>query len=382
MQNTISDFLFELKYWEIVLLSVFTAFWLLRVGYDFFIFFKVVYTKQKKNNQLINYFSILITIRNEEENLKNKLPHLLANKYPGFEVIVVDDFSQDNSFTILGLMKEKHQNLRISSLNQETRFSSKLAQNIAIKAARNEWIMVVRPSLERPDDSWLESFNQLIDDQYNLVIGYSNVLNEKGFFNTLYRIELFFQQLNSFAYLKMGAGYITNEDNVAFRKQKYFDVGGFASEMNEKYANMELIINKFLKKKTTALLLTPESIIHEELPIGKEEYKELLIKSWRLKSKLKRGKKYLINFNELIRFLFLPLLVIIFLTFPELLLPLAILTAIKVITHIFVVISALNHLTERKLFLSSLLYDLLMPYLKFWLKWVFYHPTRKRKWKT
>ncbi|HYE94699.1 MAG TPA: glycosyltransferase [Rubricoccaceae bacterium] len=45
--------------------------------------------------------SVLVPARNEEENLRRLLPSLLAQAYPAFEVVVVDDASEDGTAAVL-----------------------------------------------------------------------------------------------------------------------------------------------------------------------------------------------------------------------------------------------------------------------------------------
>jgi cellulose synthase/poly-beta-1,6-N-acetylglucosamine synthase-like glycosyltransferase len=44
--------------------------------------------------------SIIICARNEAENLRNFLPSILKQDYPDYEVIVVNDCSEDNSYEV------------------------------------------------------------------------------------------------------------------------------------------------------------------------------------------------------------------------------------------------------------------------------------------
>ncbi len=50
-----------------------------------------------------NYYSILIAARNEEENIRSCIDDLLAQNFPEdrFEIIVIDDFSEDATAEIV-----------------------------------------------------------------------------------------------------------------------------------------------------------------------------------------------------------------------------------------------------------------------------------------
>jgi len=57
--------------------------------------------------------SVLIPARNEESNIGGCLVHVLNQSYPNFEVIVLDDQSEDRTYAIVAEMKKKHPNLKL-----------------------------------------------------------------------------------------------------------------------------------------------------------------------------------------------------------------------------------------------------------------------------
>lgn len=59
------------------------------------------------------FVSILIPARNEEQNVERCLRSLLAQSYPAFEVIVLDDHSTDETRAILDTIKRDHPELQI-----------------------------------------------------------------------------------------------------------------------------------------------------------------------------------------------------------------------------------------------------------------------------
>ncbi len=57
------------------------------------------------------YISVCVPARNEERDIKNCVESLLNQDYPNFEVIVVDDNSNDNTAKIICSMTEQYSNL-------------------------------------------------------------------------------------------------------------------------------------------------------------------------------------------------------------------------------------------------------------------------------
>jgi cellulose synthase/poly-beta-1,6-N-acetylglucosamine synthase-like glycosyltransferase len=67
--------------------------------------------------------SVIICARNEEDNLRNFLPAVLEQDYPDFEVVVVNDCSEDDSYIILGEFLKKYPNLKVSNIIKDPKFT-------------------------------------------------------------------------------------------------------------------------------------------------------------------------------------------------------------------------------------------------------------------
>ncbi len=366
---------------ELVLLAVFGVLFLLRLLYLFLFTGRIIFIKKIKIvNTEKKPLSLILTIRNEEENLKKNLPKILSLDSVNFEMIVVDDFSHDNSYLVLGLLKERYKRIIISSLNQETRYSMKMAQNIAIKAANNEWILNIPVSMSEVVAGWLDEISQVEDNEKNVVIGYSTVAGSKGFFNCLFRIENYFLHLKSTGYILNRMTFVYSEENVAFRKEKYFGRGGYGQKVTEVYANLELVINSFIRKKTTSILFNKESSIQKTEVVKRADYFELLKKSIRIEKHLSVSKRFILALDELGKLLFLPITVFVIVLLPEFWIIFASLLGFMFLANLFIIKITQNRLNEHKIFIPSLVYELIMPYFKLFYRWHFNKRSKKNRW--
>ena len=59
------------------------------------------------------FISVLVPARNEEHNIKSVLESLLTQDYPNFEVIVLNDHSEDKTGEIISSIKEKYPSLKV-----------------------------------------------------------------------------------------------------------------------------------------------------------------------------------------------------------------------------------------------------------------------------
>lgn len=378
-QNTLSEI--TIIQWAV--LVAFGVLFLFRVGYRIFFSLRILIQPKTKPASADKVpLSLLFTVRNEEENLKRNLPEILKLKNADFEVIAIDDFSQDSSLSVLGVMRLEDERIYVSSLNQETRNSVKMAQNIALKAANNDWVMALPVSVSGFSPEWLCRIGELAGGTYSFIVNYSNVAGTKGLYNRLFRVETFLQQYKSAGFYRVGLPFVYSETNVAFRKEIYFQSGGYGQKVKEAYANLELIMNSFFRKKNTYFHLQAETAVWQTVKISKDDYFELLKKSIRIESYLSFTKKMILFFDEITRLLFIPVFILVIVLLPELWIVYSVLAGLLCFLQLLIIKIILNRLNERKLFLSSLVYDLLMPFFRVYYRWYFKQRSRKHKWKS
>lgn len=373
----------ELTRTQWAVLIAFLVVFVLRFIYLFLFTARVLFAKKKiEPANTDEKISLILTLRNEEEEVKKNLPGIMDWDNVDFELVVIDDFSQDNTLSVLGLLMQRYPRLKISSLNQETRFSIKLAKNIALKSASNNWVLCIPAAINAAKESWLQGFSSQINSPHiNLIVGYSTVVREKGFFNTLYRIENFYEQIRSAGYIANGIPFVYAEENLAFKKDKYFEKGGFAKHMQESYANFELVVNSFISKKHTLIHFNRDSVIRAGMPIHKPEYFDLLKKQQRIEKHLPFWKRQILQIDDFSRLFLIPLYALALVFCLPLWPFISALIAIGFIVNMLIIKITLNRLNERKIFIPSLAYGLLMPYYKLFFRWHFSRTSRKHKWR-
>ena len=383
MSQTLQKIFEGLTTFDLLLLASFTVLYLFRFMYLVLFTGRILFQKKKISNEVESKpFSLIMTIRNQENNLKNNLPKILSVEKPDFEVVVVDDYSQDNSFLVLGLLKEKYKRLKISILNQETRFSMKLAQNIALKAARFDWVITTPITMSNVNPEWLPTMSKLLVDEKKFVLAYSSYEYSKGFFNHLSRIENYFQYQKSVGFILNRMAFVYNEENVAFQKNIYFEKGGYGYKKTEPFANLELFVNLYIRKKTTLILFNKAASIQKRERMNGADFMDLLKKSIRIEKHLSFSKKALLAFEEITKLLFLPGAVVVIVLYPELWALFVGLLGTKILAHLVIIKILQNRLNERKIFISSLVYDFVMPYFKLFHRWYFDRQSKKNRWRS
>jgi glycosyltransferase involved in cell wall biosynthesis len=356
---------------DYILIGAIGFIWLFRFLYDILFYGRLAFRKVAPAGSSSLPFTVFIVERNEEERLKSNLPEWLQMGYPHYEVLVVDDYSEDNSTATLALLKNDFPRLRFTALSQETRYSDKLARNLALKAASHEMVVMIHPAMVPPDYHWLPGVSAAVSSGKDVVIGYCNLLPRQDFSHKLYRVESFFQQIESMACSISGMPYVTAEENVAFRKSAYFEMGGLAGKIREEYLNLEMVVNEIVKPGNVAVLPVGNLTLRKDLDVDDSMLRDLFSKSFRLRQYLKRGTRFFLGLSRLTRMLLFPLLLLLIILYPGLLLVVAGLFLIKSITYSLIIKRLQKRLHEPKLFVTSLLYAIVAPYYRFVAQWRF-----------
>ena len=121
-----------------------------------------------------------MTVYDQDYDLKDNLPAFLEQKYePGYEVIVVDESSTDETPDVLKLLKNDYKNLYTTFLPKPQYFVKRKMQalNIGIKAAKHDWLIFANANHQPVGDDILQAINDTMNATADLTLGY---LTKKG----------------------------------------------------------------------------------------------------------------------------------------------------------------------------------------------------------
>ena len=194
--------------------------------------------------------TILIAARNEEDNIALTIGGLLAQDYPKelTEIIIVDDHSTDRTAEIIRSYAGK--GIKLLQLNEDQPLNSykKKAIAKAIEMSSGE-LMVATDADCRMNSQWLSSVVGYFESS-DLVMISSPVayFEERTLFEFLQTLE--------FSYLiGLGAAFIGNRKastcngaNLAYRKDVFYEVGGFKGIDDLASGDDELLLQKVAGK--------------------------------------------------------------------------------------------------------------------------------------
>jgi glycosyltransferase involved in cell wall biosynthesis len=208
--------------------------------------------------------SVIICARNEEDNLFKNLPLILDQEYPNFEVIVVNDQSQDGSMHIIKAYKESYPFIKYIELekNKHRQFGKKLPLTVGINGASNELIIVTDADCVPNSNKWLQHLAKNYQDDKEIVLGYSPYLKTKGFLNKVIRFDTSIIAITYMSFAKTALAYMGVGRNMGYSKAKFLSVEGFKKHYHIASGDDDLFIKDAASRKNVAVELNPESFVY------------------------------------------------------------------------------------------------------------------------
>ena len=207
--------------------------------------------------------SVIICARNEKYNLENYLNTLLVQDYPLFEVIIVDDESEDGTREVIERYMNIDSRVRMTFVPKNARVGSskKLALTLGAKAAKYNYLLLTDADCRPESTMWIrEMMNGFANPKTDVVLGFGAYFQEKNALNRLIQFDTFFNGLHYLGAAVCGHPYMGVGRNLAYRKEAFFQCGGFSNLMTHRAGDDDLLVNKMANKTNTAVVCTPKSI--------------------------------------------------------------------------------------------------------------------------
>jgi len=209
--------------------------------------------------------SVIVCARNEQTNLSDYLHALLAQDYPCYEVIVVNDGSEDNTQQVLEQYAQQYNNLYVTFVPREARVlsSKKLALTIGIKAAHYDYLLLTDADCRPESRQWIREMMSAFvrgGEQTEVVLGYGAYFEKNTWLSSIINYDTLFIALQ---YMGMAAArhpYMGVGRNLAYKKDTFFQHDGFRGMLNERSGDDDLFVNKVTNRGNTVIVGSRESI--------------------------------------------------------------------------------------------------------------------------
>ncbi|MGI6572212.1 MAG: glycosyltransferase [Fermentimonas sp.] len=252
--------------------------WLLYGGLLFFfliqlLFYLIIYRRPYRydkqraeilvaNDQLPG-ISVIITSKNDAEELKKNLPYILEQDYPNFEVIVVNSGSTDETDTVLKAAQQVYPHLYHTYVppGADTINEKKLALTLGIKAANHEILLFTEAYCKPCSTRWIREYGKEFTKGKDLVLGYSRLSLATDV--PIRRFIRFDNLMHHLCFLSMaiaGKPYSAIGRNLAYKKALFFEHKGFSPILHIDGGEYDLFINRVARGKDAGIVLSRSSM--------------------------------------------------------------------------------------------------------------------------
>jgi len=195
------------------------------------------------------FISVIIPFRNEEKNILINLNSIENQDYPKekFEVIYIDDSSEDNSLKLLQDNKIAD-NIKVLSVPEKFSVNAhkKRAVRYGIENSSGQIIVTTDADCVH-EKKWLSSLVSNLDDATGFVSGPVEFIDGQTLFSKIQKLEFAGLIITGAGLIGSGSPTICNAANIAYRKKAFDEVGGFKNQMGLSSGDDELLMQKIAK---------------------------------------------------------------------------------------------------------------------------------------
>lgn len=222
-------------------------------------------------------FTIVVPFRNEAKNLPKLLESISNLNYPHkmIEIILVDDFSTDNSERVCIQWRMKHEHLDTTLLENLHLSNSpkKDAIGRAMPIAKHDWIVTTDADCT-VNKKWLTTLDNYIQtNKPEMVVGTVMYKAKNNWFHHFQQLDLMSLQGVTIGSFGIGKPFMCNGANFAYTKKFFAEIGGFGGISDtvsgddvfllQKAVNANLDKVHYLKNTDSIVKTKPENDLYK-----------------------------------------------------------------------------------------------------------------------
>jgi len=352
-----------------ILIIIFGTIVLFQILYYVMLFFMFSFHKQKHiENTERPPVSIVIVAKNDAHLLIKTLPKYLQQDYPQFEVVVVNDNSDDETPQLIKDFQNHFNNLKLVNLESSVTNikGKKFPLALGIKAASYEHVLLTDANCLPASNQWIELIAKHFSDTVKIVLGFNSVRKKIGLLNAFTRFDKLHQAIQYFSYCLAKIPLMGVGQNLAYTKTIFFNNKGFASQNHLHFGDDDLFINQVATSKNCAIAYDKDA---HTISSHRSDFRNwFLLKIFKSKTRklYTKGVRFLLNFYHfLMTFSYLALGFAIYFTlhhFGYLLIVASILVLKYIVQYISFGFAAAK-LNEKRLIPHILFFDIIFSIL-------------------
>lgn len=301
-----------------VVFYVFVAFTAIQISY--YLFFSSFLFKNKKQKSTSSQVpvSVIIFAKNSAKALQKNLPFILAQNYPEFEIVLINNASTDETLEIMEGFRDENKNIKIIDVENNEAFwaNKKYALTLGIKAATHDHLLFTDASSEPLSEFWIAEMSKNATTTKSITLGYEKYKIENTLTNLFIRFEHLLNAIQCFSFAKSGAPFMAFGGNLAYQKKDFFKVNGFIKHIKLKYGETNLFIRDAATTKNINYTISKKSFIEIDAPNSFYEWFQKQRIKRAIQNFYKRKHRYLLSFFTFSKIVFYGLGIYLIFVYP------------------------------------------------------------------
>lgn len=218
--------------------------------------------------------SVVICAHDEVRRLQKNLPAVLEQKYPQYEVVVVNDQSNDDSEIVLMQLQLQYPHLKVRHIRHRSHHlrGKKYPLTIGMRAATYNHVVLTDADCAPCSDYWLRKMAAGFVAGKEIVLGYAPYRKERGWLNRFIRFEACLTAMQYLSFALAGLPYMGVGRNLAYRKQIFFDHNIYSEHPHLLSGDDDLLINQAATRRNVAVQIDRASFMYSPAKTTYDEF--------------------------------------------------------------------------------------------------------------
>ncbi len=231
--------------------------------YHVFFFSRLAFRRQVVAPDRTTPVSVVVCARNEAAALEELVPVLMDQDHEAFEVVVVNDRSEDLTGEILEWMRPRFPRLKVVNIQADEKFSygKKIAVGVGVRSATHPHILLTDADCRPVGRDWISGMASGFSKDRQIVIGHSPYEQRPGLANVLERYDGISKAVQFIAFAKAGLPYMGVGRNLGYTHEVFFNAKGPRRHHHLMSGDDDLFINEVARAGNTTAVADPRTFM-------------------------------------------------------------------------------------------------------------------------
>ncbi len=209
--------------------------------------------------------SVVVSVHDRVDLLERLLDALLAQQYPEYEIVIVNDGPHEDIAVLMAPVTAQHPHVRYIAFDasRKTYPGKKAPLDAGIRAAQHAWILLTDGDCV-PGPQWIRTMMACRDGR-QIVLGYAPMYPAPGPLNMLQCLDTLITAMQYMGAAIRGRAYMGVGRNMLYHREVFDAAKGFTAHEDVVSGDDDLFIQSASVRFPPAICLQPEAFVYSKV---------------------------------------------------------------------------------------------------------------------